>query len=102
MMIIDQRKWSSTLTYQWYLDFLVDLRSPWSRAPSRGEELGGEPLLLQLVWYCCCRGRQRGSEHLDDVPLYTTHSRFEGNNGRQYQELEKPMKSRTGTYTVNQ
>ncbi|KAF0031990.1 hypothetical protein F2P81_016545 [Scophthalmus maximus] len=56
-----------------------------------------------LLW-CCCRGRHRGFSpysHIDDVPLYTTHSRFQGTNGP-YEEMEKPSANRTGMYTVNQ
>lgn len=46
-------------------------------------------LSLQLVW-CCCRRRNKtlsaydNLSHLDDIPLYTTHSRFEGANGSPY------------------
>lgn len=47
-------------------------------------------LSLQLVWCCCYRGRSQGFspyDHLnsrDDIPLYTTHGRFEATNGRPY------------------
>lgn len=47
-------------------------------------------LSLQLVWCCCYRGHSQGFspyDHLnsrDDIPLYTTHGRFEATNGRPY------------------
>ncbi|TKS82745.1 Mucin-1 [Collichthys lucidus] len=65
-------------------------------------------LIGLLVWCCCYRGRYKDFSpydhltHRDDIPLYTTHSHFEGPNGRPYEELDKPMKNRTGIYTVNQ
>ncbi|XP_030251072.1 mucin-1-like [Sparus aurata] len=65
-------------------------------------------LIGLLVWCCCYRGRYKGFSpydqltHGDDIPLYTTHSRFEGPNGKPHDDLNRPMKNRTGTYTVTQ
>ncbi|XP_040923779.1 mucin-1-like [Betta splendens] len=59
-------------------------------------------LAALLLWCCCCRRSSYEHSSLrDHIPLYSTQSRFQGPNGRPYEPMEKPMKTRTGTYTVN-
>ncbi|KAF7226465.1 cell surface associated [Nothobranchius furzeri] len=61
-----------------------------------------------MVWLMCCRRTNNNFspyEHLnrrDDIPLYTTHIRFEGNNDRHYEELEKSSRMRSGSYAISQ
>ncbi|XP_054638047.1 uncharacterized protein LOC129185254 [Dunckerocampus dactyliophorus] len=46
-------------------------------------------LIGLLVWCCCTRGRYK---HPDDVPLYTTHSRFWHSSVGAYEDVDKPVK----------
>ncbi|XP_076842888.1 uncharacterized protein LOC143487696 [Brachyhypopomus gauderio] len=68
-------------------------------------------LLLLLLCWCCC-WRRRGFMSLSeptslgyynpDIPMYSTQSTYEHNGKPSETHSQKPSKTRTGTYLVNQ
>ncbi|XP_057690101.1 uncharacterized protein LOC130914691 [Corythoichthys intestinalis] len=48
-------------------------------------------MVAMMLWCCCNRGR---SNHPDDIPLYTTHSRlWNSNSAPAYEDVDKDVKT---------
>ncbi|XP_029359210.1 cell wall protein DAN4-like isoform X2 [Echeneis naucrates] len=58
-------------------------------------------LVALMVWCCCCRGGSKGFSpydqltHRDDIPLYTTHSRFDNGGPKTWKRRQRTEQGST-------